>query len=285
MHQIPEKLDWLKQVTIIGVGLLGGSVGMSLRRCGVTVHGYSRRPESCDIAIRVGAINRGFADLTEACQDSDVVVIASPVDRIAPLSGQVAQCVNPETVITDVGSTKAMIVDQVNQDSEVAKRFVAAHPIAGSEKSGVEYATASLFDGKCVIITPDSATSQQHLSRAEQFWQLVGGVTVNMSPEEHDHCLASVSHLPHLVSSLLASNTNPKSAPLVGSGWKDMTRVAAGDPDMWTAICQHNRMAILDQVDRFSNQLQQLRDLLASGNDEQLQAWLQAAKDTKLQIG
>lgn len=285
MHQIPQKPDWLNQVTIVGVGLLGGSVGMSLRRCGVTVHGYSRRPESCDIAIRVGAINRGFADLSEACDDSDVIVIASPVDRIAPLSSQVAKFTKPESVITDVGSTKAMIVDQVNQDPQVAKRFVAAHPIAGSEKSGVEYATATLFDGKCIIITPDDNTSQEHLSRAEQFWQLVGGRTVNLSPAEHDNCLASVSHLPHLVSSLLASNTDPKSAPLVGSGWKDMTRVAAGDPEMWTAICQHNRPAILDQLDAFSNHLQQLRDLLASGDDEKLQAWLQKAKETKQQIG
>ncbi|MCC9599389.1 prephenate dehydrogenase/arogenate dehydrogenase family protein [Stieleria sp. JC731] len=279
MDVLPPKPDWLNRVTVVGVGLLGGSVGKSLRRSGVHVTGYSRREEACQAAMQAGAVDVGTTDMADACTDSDVVVICSPVDKIAPLAEQASEVVPDGALITDVGSTKALIVDEVNRyPLSVRSRFVAAHPIAGSEKTGVENSSADLFDGKSIIITPTETTEPALLDRARAFWSQTGGDIVLMSPADHDQRLAAISHLPHLVSSLLASFPDEESLPLVGSGWKDMTRVAAGDPTMWTAICNHNREAIVSQLDRFVVELQKLRSHLASEDPKQIFGWLEDAK-------
>lgn len=274
--------SWLQRVAILGVGLLGGSVGMSLRRFGVHVVGFNRREESCRIARDVGAIDEGFTDVRDACQNCDAVVVASPVDKIAELAAVAAETCGPETLITDVGSTKARIVDELStRFPSVLPQFVAAHPIAGSEKTGAANASATLLDGKAIIITPHQGVSEEMMRRAEAFWRLTGGDLVQMSPREHDQRLAAVSHVPHLIASLLAAFPDDQSLPLVGSGWKDMTRVAAGDPRMWAAICQHNRDAILTQIDRFSNELSVLRARVEHAHGDELLHWLDAAKDRK----
>ena len=282
MHSLPESPSWLRRVAILGVGLLGGSVGMSLRRSGIRVVGYNRRPDSCRAAVDVGAIDEGFTDIAEACHNCDAVVVAAPVDKIAELAATACGHCGPDTLITDVGSTKAKIVDELKRRfPQTLGQFVAAHPIAGSEKTGAANASASLLDGKAIIITPHSDARETQLRRAEAFWQQTGGEIVWMSPEEHDRRLAAVSHLPHLIASLLAQFPEDASLPLVGSGWRDMTRVAAGDPTMWTAICQHNRSAILSQIDRFGEELGRLRERVADADVKNLSDWLAAAKRRK----
>lgn len=282
MQTLPSKPAWLNRVTILGVGLLGGSVGMSLRRQGIHVVGYSRRDSSCRSAIEAGAIDEGFTDIETACRGSDVVVVASPVDKIAELAILADQCLEQDALITDVGSTKAKIVNEIAElSASASKKFVAAHPIAGSEKTGVGNASADLLRGKLVILTPADGTAKEMVERAESFWIQTGSHLLLMSPREHDLRLAAVSHVPHLVSSLLASLLDDDSMPLVGSGWRDMTRVAAGDPGMWTAICQHNRDAILSQVDQFSDALDALRERLADPDTTALMRWLEHAKTRK----
>jgi prephenate dehydrogenase len=264
------------------VGLLGGSVGLSLRRSGIHVVGYSRRPEGCRAAVEAGAIDEGCTQLEQACEGSDCVVVAAPVDKIAELAAAAADCLEPHALITDVGSTKARITEELLQRWPVAAaRFVAAHPIAGSEKTGVEHATASLLDGKVVVLTPHPGLSTDVVERAEAFWRQAGGTVVRMSPHEHDRHLAAISHVPHLLASLLANFPEAESLPLVGSGWQDMTRVAAGDPGMWTAICQHNRHAIVQQLDRFAAELAELRTRVAGPDPAELMRWLEAAKRRK----
>ncbi|KAA5542078.1 prephenate dehydrogenase/arogenate dehydrogenase family protein [Roseiconus nitratireducens] len=282
MTELPEKPLWLQRAAIVGVGLLGGSVGMSLRRSGVHVVGYARTESGCRSAVQQGAVDEAFCDLATACRQADVVVIASPVDRIASLVDACAATMADDAMITDVGSTKAKIVAGVaDLGATVARRFVAAHPIAGSEKTGVANASRTLLDGKAVILTPGHSPDPGFLQRAREFWRQTGGEVIEMTPEEHDRRLAAVSHLPHLMASLLAGSTEPESLPLVGSGWKDMTRVASGDPAMWTAICDHNRDAILDQIDQFRGALDRLRALVAAEETGELRQWLEAAKARK----
>ncbi|WP_182865662.1 prephenate dehydrogenase [Rhodopirellula sp. JC639] len=282
MDTLPEKPAWLNRVSILGVGLLGGSVGMSLRRSGVHVVGYSRRESSCRAAIQAGAVDEGFTDIARAAQGSDVVVVASPVDKIVALAIEADAVLAETALITDVGSTKAEIVAEITERSpSAAAKFVAAHPIAGSEKTGVENATATLLDGKLVVLTPDETTSTELLERSKTFWLQTGGRIVPMSPTEHDQRLAAVSHVPHLVSSVLASLLDEECMPLVGSGWKDMTRVASGDPAMWTAICEQNREAILGQLERFADTLGSLREMLVTGDTTALRRWLEDAKTRK----
>ena len=244
--------------------------------------GYSRRESSCRAAVDAGAVDEGYTDIEAACRGSDVVVIASPVDKIAQLASQAGESLARHALITDVGSTKARIVAEVESISPAASRqFIAAHPIAGSEKTGVEYASETLLDGKAVILTPRDDAPNELIDRAKAFWLQTGSQLVSMTPAEHDERLATVSHVPHLVSSLLASLPDDESMPLVGSGWKDMTRVASGDPLMWAAICQHNREAILSQIDRMADELLSLREKLACDDPASLMQWLEDAKARK----
>jgi len=282
MESLPATPAWLRRVTIIGVGLLGGSVALALRRRGIHVTGYSRRESTRRAAVDCRAVDQATDDLAQACDGADGIVVAAPVHRIAALVCDAAGAATPDALITDVGSTKSRIVAEVHAESVIAaERFVAAHPIAGSEKTGVESASRSLFDGRTIVVTPSASNEADRIERACEFWRQTGGVVFQMTPQQHDQRLAAVSHVPHLVSSLLASLLEPDGEPLIGSGWRDMTRVAAGDPEMWTAICRHNRSAILSEIDRFAGELDNLRERIETGDASALQSWLQAAKDRK----
>ncbi|KAA1260932.1 prephenate dehydrogenase [Rubripirellula obstinata] len=275
-----------RRVAILGVGLLGGSVALSIRRQhpDVQLIGLVRDRSKGDALVARGLID-DFADsVANVCRDCDVVVVATPVDRLADFVIQAAKHSPSDCLITDVGSTKVEIVATVAADSLARLKFVAAHPIAGSEKSGADFATATLFDGKPVVLTPDTATPADLLQRATDFWTSVGGQTVVMSASEHDVHLASTSHVPHLVSALVARMVQQPAGQLVGSGWRDITRVAAGDPEMWTAICAANRNAILSEMERFAEHFDALKTIVASDDDDALHQWLAQAKETKLEV-
>lgn len=243
--------------------------------------GTSRSAVRRDLAVRRGAVNFAVESIEQACNDSDVIVVASPVDRIAEMTIRAAAASPPQCLITDVGSTKKTIVDAVSCDAVAATKFLAAHPIAGSEKTGVQHASESLFDQRVIVLTPDENTDDTLTVKGEDFWQLTGGRTIRMSPGEHDTHLASVSHVPHLVAALVASMVDPAARPLVGSGWRDITRVAAGDPTLWTAICRENRAAISQQLGRLAQSIEQLHRLVDSGDDNELFRWLAEAKKAK----
>lgn len=277
--------QWPQRIGILGVGLLGGSTALAIRRARPNVHitGLIRRSAQADGLMDLGIVDSASTILADVCRECDVIIVATPVDRLAALVIEAAELTRPDCLITDVGSTKARIVDAVAEHPQAEAKFVAAHPIAGSEKTGAEHADASLMDDKVIVVTPGPKTPSQLLRRAVEFWQLTGGTIQQMTPSQHDAHLASVSHVPHLVSALIARLPESDARPLVGSGWQDITRVAAGDPGMWTAICQENRAAILDELERFTSQLSQLRQLLSSEDDEALNAWLAEAKQLKQQ--
>ncbi|QDT09195.1 prephenate dehydrogenase [Planctomycetes bacterium K23_9] len=267
-----------KRVAILGVGLLGGSLALSLRRKLPQTQfvGYSRSEAKRRLAIDLGVIDVAAPSIEEASDHSDVIVVAAPVDKIAEVANLAAAAAPPDCLITDVGSTKATIVDAISLPN-----FVAAHPIAGSEKTGAQNATAELFDGKLIVITPGPMTDSAKLQACEQFWQLTGGRTVQLSPAEHDAHLAAVSHVPHLMSSLVARLLPDAAGDLVGSGWRDITRVAAGDPTLWTAICSENRLAILEQLKRLTDDVESLTAILRNADDQRLHEWLREAQMLK----
>lgn len=276
---------WPQRIGILGVGLLGGSAALALRRrCPQTeLVGFTRSTNTAKRLIEAGIVDQASQSVDEVCHGCDAVIAATPVDRIASLVVRAAEITGADCLITDVGSTKAKIVSAIAEHPQAEIKFVGAHPIAGSEKTGAEHATADLMDGKPIILTPSPRTPPEQLQRAVSFWELTGGTIKQMSAQEHDTHLASVSHVPHLVSALVAKLPAHDARPLVGSGWQDITRVAAGDPEMWTAICLENREAILDELERFSKELDQLRQLLGHPDSDQLTAWLAEAKQLKHQ--
>ncbi len=280
-----DRNTWPHRIAILGVGLLGGSVALALRRARpeAQIVGLVRNQSSAQRLLDLDIVHTATESMEEACRGCDVVVVATPVDRIASLVVQAADLSGPDCLITDVGSTKANIVASVARFPQASAKFLAAHPIAGSEKTGAEYATAGLMEGKVVVLTPQPETPPMLLRRAVEFWQLTGGVIHQMSAQQHDAHLAAVSHVPHLVSALVARLPGPDARPLVGSGWQDMTRVAAGDPELWTAICRENREAILGELNRFATELDRLKQVIDRHQDDELTTWLAEAKELKQQ--
>lgn len=276
----------ISNVAIVGVGLLGGSVAMSLRRAfpRVRIVGVSRRQTTLDRALQLNVIDTAMTAIGPTCEDCDAVVVCTPVDRIADQVIHAARVTDERCLITDVGSTKAGIVRAVDGNSTAASKFVAAHPIAGSEKTGVQNASADLFDGKPIVLTPSPETCEARQNQAKAFWQTTGGQTVTMSPEGHDRKLAAISHVPHLVAALVTRLADEESLPLVGSGWRDITRVAAGDPEMWTAICAENRQAIQGELSRLGDQLVELSRLIETADDRQLMRWLSESQKVRQSV-
>ncbi len=276
-----SEVSWSpSRVAIIGAGLLGGSFALAIRRRypQATVIGVSRSQASRDAAVRCGAVHEAVEQPQQACAQADLVVLATPVDRIAALAIAAAEVCREDALITDLGSTKAGIVEAIHAQPLTASKFVGSHPIAGGEKTGAEHARADLFESKCVVLTPVDATDPQRLQRATVLWQSLGARVEVMTPEEHDRAMASISHVPHLVASTLANLLDAPLRSLVGSGWLDTTRVASGDPQMWTAICQQNRRAIVAELQHASAALQEFRDAIESGDDERLFDLLDSAK-------
>ena len=206
--------------------------------------------------------------------------MASPVDHIAEMAIEAAKYVESNALITDVGSTKAKIAADISV-SPAASMMVPAHPIAGSEQTGVENSDANLFQGKPIVLTPIDQNSPELVARAAAFWKLTGGDVVELTPEDHDEKLAMISHLPHLMASLLVNVADDGAMKLVGSGWKDLTRVASGSPDMWDAICQHNASAIVAQLDELQIRITQLRNNLQNHDNGELCRWLAEAKSRR----
>lgn len=276
------------QVTIVGVGLIGGSIGLALKERGLaeTIVGVGRRQQSLDRAANVGAIDASTTDLDEGVRHAELVVIASPVSAIA---GQVVQALaasGEEAFVTDAGSTKAAIVAEVSSSCQGGdSRFIGSHPLAGDHRSGPEYARANLLEGRVVVVTPQEGSAEEGIAKVESFWQNLGARVVSMSPEEHDEALAATSHLPHVVASVLAGATPEKWLSLVASGWEDTTRVAAGDAELWTQIFSQNRPAVLAVIDNFQQELDDLKTSLSQQDWDKLKDTLQNAKRIRDALG
>src|SRR5262249_23047058 len=228
----------IQTLTIVGVGLIGGSVGLAAKKRGIAarVVGVGRRQDTLHHALSLGVIDDGVLDLTAAVRHTDMVIFCTPVDRIIEQVLAVASCCPAGTLLTDAGSTKAAIVHGVESRLPPGMTFVGSHPLAGSEKRGSEYADADLFQDRLTVVTQTPPTDQAALERVVSFWQALGSRVRVMSPEAHDRALAYTSHLPHLAASALAGILPPNVHELTATGFRDTTRIAAGDPASWTGI-------------------------------------------------
>jgi prephenate dehydrogenase len=265
-------------VTIVGVGLIGASLGLALKKAGVVtkVLGVGRSKENLDQAQKMGAID-GVVDLVEAAKQSDVIVLCTPVAQMRAAFEVIQSYLEPKTMITDAGSTKSDVILAAKEVlGKKACQFVPAHPIAGGAQHGASAAKADLFVGKQTIICPLQENSPEDIALIAGFWESVGSIVKKIGSVQHDAIYAAVSHLPHLLSyALMASVLNSEDADQklghIGAGFKDFTRIAASSPEIWRDICLGNRTAILQELDRYVLIVNHMRKLIAEGNGVDLE--------------
>jgi prephenate dehydrogenase len=274
-------------VAIVGVGLIGGSIGLALRerKLAGQVIGVGRRPESIKKAKAAGAVDQTTQDLSDAVRDAELIIVCTPVDSIARHVREAAAACPEGALLTDAGSTKASIVRQLNGTLPRSVAFVGSHPLAGSEKIGCEHARANLFDGRVVVVTPTRKTSENDLQRTADFWSALGASVMAMPPAAHDRALAATSHLPHLLAAALARGTAEDNLPLTAGGWRDCTRIAAGDAELWTQILLDNRDNLLKTLGRFEKSLAGFRTAIERGDPRRLGQLLKEAKRIRDAVG
>ena len=274
------------RLSILGVGLLGGSIGLAVKSIAKScqIVGYGHRDASIGKALAMGAIDRGFASARQAVQDAALVLVCTPVGTFQSIFQEIANSLSPGAIVTDVGSTKRSAVRLAEELLPGHVRFVGSHPMAGSEKRGVESARADLFNGATCVVTPTDRTDPQALGAVEEFWRELGMTITRCSPEEHDRLVGSISHLPHALAAALVRIQNPQAIALAGKGFLDTTRIAAGDPGLWRDILIDNADNVRAAIDVLQAELSNLKSLLDPTAHEQLRAWLESAASARKQL-
>jgi prephenate dehydrogenase len=272
-------------VAVVGVGLIGGSIGLALRERNLakTVLGIGRNQSSLDTAIELGTINRASTDIADV-RNAELIVVCTPAGSTTRLIRAAAEA-NSSAIITDAASTKQQITNELESDVAGGLRFVGSHPLAGNHLAGPAAAEASLFDGRQVIVTPTKTSNEGVTNRICEFWQSLGATTSCMSAEQHDTALATTSHLPHVIASVLAAATDEEYLKLVASGWRDTTRVAAGSVELWHDILAENRGNVLKALDNFGKVLDEFQTALAEGDMETVTRLLDQGKQHRDTVG
>lgn len=257
-------------LAVIGVGLLGGSLGLAVKAVDarVRVIGAGRRQTSLDQALSAGVVDAVTLDAAEAAGQADLVVVCAPVGSFGPIFKAIAPALRRGTIVTDVGSTKVQIVRQAQRLLPAHAPFIGSHPMAGGEQQGVGFARADLYQGRTCILTPTEQSRPAVANRVEGFWQAIGMRTVRLAPAEHDRALARVSHLPHAAAALLVNAQEAADLDLAGQGFIDATRIAGGDPQLWRDIFLSNRRAVVASLDRLAAGLAGLRGCIDRGDAE-----------------
>ncbi len=275
----------MKKLVIFGVGLIGGSVALALKKTKTpaTIVGVGRSAESLQTALDLGVIDVDTSDVAAAIKDADLVLIAAPVAQTPAILNAIKPHLNASTVITDAGSTKGDVL-QCAKDilGEQFNQFVGGHPIAGAEKSGVSAATADLYLNKNVVLTPTAETDPEAIALVKTLWQACGANVSEMTAATHDGIFAAVSHLPHLLAFALvddiASRTNAEQLfGFAASGFRDFTRIAGSHPEMWRDISLANRTALLNELDAYQQELSKLQQLLKAQDGAGLEALFERA--------
>ena len=275
------------QLGVIGCGLMGGSFALALKRAGLVqrVVGYSKSPSTVERARRLGVVDIAAESALLAVSGSDIVLISVPVAASDATFKAIRHMVEPGTLFMDVGSTKRDVVDVARRVlRERIGSFVPAHPIAGKEVAGVEHADAQLYQGKQVILTPLAQTDPVMVQKATDVWAAIGCQVLRMTPENHDAAFAAVSHLPHLLAfayfnAVISQPAGREFLSLAGPGFRDFTRIAAGDPTVWRDILLANREEVLKQSQRLRHALDAFEVVMRSGNQEALEDLIRTASE------
>ena len=275
-----------QKITIVGVGLLGGSIGLAVRsrKLAGEVAGYVRRAASLKDCERAAAVDYATTDLLAAVSKADLVILCTPLAQMPSLAQQILPALKRGAIVTDVGSVKAGVVREL--ESVIAKtgaHFVGSHPMAGGEKMGVLAARADLFDHHVCIVTPTKKSNAAVVRKLEQFWKSLGARTVKLAAAEHDRLVSRASHLPHVVAAALAGLVlDPKQpaaqAGLCATGFRDTTRIASGSPEMWRDITVANRKNISQAVDALVAELKKFQTQLKRGDDRAVEKFFATAK-------
>jgi prephenate dehydrogenase len=284
-------MDKPQNIAILGFGLMGASLALGLRKRGFTgrIIGYARREETRSRALELNIADAVFADPSEAVREADIIVICVPIWTIAKLAEEIIPALKPGAVVTDVGSTKSELLKMMEPLFAGSKAwFVGSHPIAGSEKTGIDAGHPDLYEGRLTVVCPSADTPEAAEQTVSGLWKSAGSEVVEMSPAEHDAMLASTSHLPHMIAAALARSVadgDPAiKADFCGTGFKDTTRVASGSADMWVDIIDTNRVALEAELDRFHDELQGLITILRGGNGDDIRQWLETAAADRNEI-
>jgi len=287
-HRFNAAVQWNK-VALIGVGLLGGSLGLALRRRQLagSVHGLVRRETSITEALACEAVDAATLDPREAVVDADLVVLCTPIAQMRPLTDLILPHLSPGALVTDVGSVKASVVRNLESPvQEGGGHFVGSHPMAGSERTGVAESKADLFVGAPCVVTDTEASDPGAVERVEALWQSVGGCPLRMDPDRHDELVARVSHAPHVMAAVMARYAlNPEfpaaQSRLGATGFRDTTRVASGSPEVWRDICQANRGHLSRILEDMMGELEAFQTLLARSDSDGLMTFFAEAKQRR----
>ncbi len=274
------------KVALVGVGLLGGSLGLALKQRGLAgrVEGYVRREASIAECERLGVVDRATTDLLAAVRDADLVVFCTPLAQMRALAEQCVPALKAGALVTDVGSVKGSVVAELEPIfSKAGSQFIGSHPMAGAEKTGPAAARADLFEKAVCIVTPSAKTPVKLVKQVEDFWAAVGGRPLRLAPDQHDSLVARSSHLPHVVAAELAnyvlSPAQPKEQPaLCATGFRDTTRIAGGSPEMWRDIALANRKHLARALGVFIEDLQEFQRALEVGDAKAMDEFFETAK-------
>src|SRR5574340_1042635 len=278
-----------KKIVIFGVGLIGGSFALALKKAGAVgdVVGFGRSEATLQQAMQLGILDRIGRDAAAEVGDADLILLATPVGQMAVLMAQIAPHIGDHTLVTDGGSTKCDVVAaaRANMGDRIAQ-FVPAHPIAGAEKSGAAAALADLYVGKKVVLTPLPENSAESVARMRQAWELCGAIVSELTPQQHDAVFAPVSHLPHLLSFALVHDLAQRDnrdllLSFAASGFRDFTRIAASSPEMWRDICLANRDALMRELQQYAAELHVLHQALENNDAARLEEIFSLAREVR----
>ena len=277
----------INKITIIGVGLIGGSLAKAIKENNLAkvVFGFGRDLNRLEEAQKANVIDQFSTNLKDAINDSDIVIIATPVGSFQEILSEIKPFLTSKIVISDVGSTKTNIASIVSQTlGDYSNYFIPAHPIAGKEKSGFEASEANLFNNRKVIITPLETSSPDSISLIQKMWEGTGADVDFMSPESHDELLGMTSHLPHMLAFSLVNyliSKNPSASIYAAGGFKDFSRIASGDAVMWRDICIQNKDQIISHIKGYQKTLNSLVDAIENENSDELDLLFTSAKKTR----
>lgn len=282
----------IERVAIIGLGLIGGSMGMALLQGKVArgVVGYDREARALEVGLEVGAISEAAGSAPAAVKDANLVILAVPVGSMLTVACQIAPYLPPEAVITDTGSTKGSLVRALEDIFGSRANYIGGHPMTGSERAGIGAADRYLLENAVYLLTPTERTNQEALHWLEKILKALGARVLCLSPEDHDRIVGAVSHLPHLLAVSLMqlafklSEQHPQLLMLAAGGFRDTTRVAGGNPIMWRDIYLSNAQTILEMLELWQKELQRLGDLIKAGDRTGLEQVLQNARSLRAQI-
>ena len=282
----------IKNISIIGLGLIGGSLAISLKSISrdIIITGFDRDPESVNIALYRKIIDKAADNYKDAVSEADLVIIATPVRLIADIASEIKDHLKANTIVTDVGSAKLNIVEKINKIFPKGVIFIGGHPMAGSENDGVLSAKSDLFLNAYYILTPTDSTKSEALVTLHNLFTKIGAKVITVSPTEHDKIVSLISHLPHILSTNLVALVDSKQKTiknlfkLCAGGFRDMTRIAASNPKMWVDVSLENKEEIINSIDDYIGFLNRFKESLITGNEEYIKTHYDSAKEARLNL-